>query len=193
MSTRPPVGPTTVISSTATRIPSSRSSWSTARDLKSAGVSTIGFGSALPLDSTRSESAPAGIEISVIDNVFGSARGRNSSTLPVTVTKSPTAASAGGSLLLPVKTNIPSEVFGSASALSSGVCRKNPVRYRAVTIPVARTVCPSSADSFLLPCISAMETSRWAYAAADRITKARREATYFPGPLSFITYPAFAP
>ena len=52
---------------------------------------------------------------------------------------------------LPVKTKIPSDVLGSASALASGAWMKNPLLLTPVTIPVVVTVCPTTGDVAPLP------------------------------------------
>ena len=60
-----------------------------------------------------------------------------------------TAAPAGS--VLPVKTKIPSDVLGSASALASGVWMKKPLLLTPVTIPVVVTVCPTTGEVAPLP------------------------------------------
>ena len=76
-----------------------------------------------------------------------------SSTVPVTRTRLPTAAVAGGALL--VNTNTASDVAGSPSSLAA--CRKKPLlNLIAVTMPSVTTRLPLCGDSRPLPWIWAM-------------------------------------
>jgi len=79
-----------------------------------------------------------------------SVRPLNSTTEPSTFTKSPTFTVG----VADVKTKMPSDVAGSASAVASGSCRKNPLFFFAVTIPVVRMLLPATGDAAPLPWIS---------------------------------------
>jgi hypothetical protein len=108
--TLPSVGATTVSGGALTRMPSSRSSCSMVPPVgRSVVVIAIGAGSGLPIESCRT----VGDDSSVSGGWSGSWLGTNSVTVPVTCTRLPTAAAAGGGAL--VNTNTPSDVFGSAS------------------------------------------------------------------------------
>src|SRR6187551_111508 len=139
---KPCVGAVTVSDANETRMPSTYSSASRLDvGLMSAAVIAIGAGSGSPLASGTIVSAPAS---SVIGGCTGSAPGTNSCTVPVTCSRAPTTA-AGGSVD-PVKTTMPSDVWGSASASASGVCRKKPFDLSAVTTPRVDTVAPTNGD-----------------------------------------------
>ena len=130
----PPVGATTVKLGAVTRMPSRCSSWPRPPSaFGSSGVSRAGAGSACPVDSATTEA----LVISVSGSWWGSAAGMYSITVPCTSTLLPTAASAGGALL--VNTNTPSDVAGSPSSSPSGVWMKKPLFLRPVTMPVVAT------------------------------------------------------
>src|SRR5438552_3938621 len=84
-----------------------------------ADVNIIGTGRGLPEEMRVTVGLP---EISVTGGLFGSDVGLNSATVPLTKTELPTEAAEGGAV--EVKTNMPSDVFGSASISASGVCMK---------------------------------------------------------------------
>lgn len=106
-----------------------------------AAVRRTGAGSELPVETSTTEIAP---ESSVVGGLFGSEDGTNSWTVPVTITELPTAAAAGGAE--DVNTKTPSEVFGSASASTSGVWRKKPFDLAPVTMPDVDTTEPARGD-----------------------------------------------
>jgi len=133
--TFPSVGPTTLSTSTCTRMPSYFSSWSIGpAGLVSATVKVAGVGKGLPVLISEIVGDP---EISVEGGLLGSLLGMNSLTVPTTSTIFPTVAVAVGRL--EVKTNTPSEVFGSASAALSGFWMKKPFDFTPVTMPVVET------------------------------------------------------
>src|SRR5262249_16830977 len=107
--------PHTVSESTCTRMPSYFSTFSKLLGFKSVVVKVTAAGSELPVETTPT----VGPVSSVSGGLFGSLLGRNSETVPLTVTRLPTAAAAGG--VLEVKTKMPSEVVGSLSTALSGV------------------------------------------------------------------------
>ncbi len=80
---------------------------------------------------------------------MGSAAGMNSDTTAVTLIEFPSAAEPGGAE--DVKTKMPSEVDGFASAFASGVWRKKPLLRNPVTIPVVVMDCPTKGEVFPLP------------------------------------------
>ncbi len=89
----PRLPPTTVNDAVVTRIPSNRSSTSRAAPAGvSAAVSTTGAGRTLPVESC----VTTGLVSSVTGAWSGSDGGTNSEIVPVTSTRAPTAASAGG-------------------------------------------------------------------------------------------------
>ena len=92
-----------------------------AEALASAAVSATGPGKALPVLSR----VTVGLTSSVIGSWFRSVPGVNSVTVALTRTRLPTAAVAGGALL--VKTKMPSDVAGSPSTSFAAVCRKKPL------------------------------------------------------------------
>src|SRR5215471_10777036 len=136
----------TVRDGTLTRIPSNFSRLFRSFTSVSAAAITTGAGSGLPVETNVTVGDPA---ISVVEGLLGSDDGMNSWTVPATTTEFPTAAAAGGAL--DVNTKIPSEVFGSASALTSGVCKKNPLVLTPVTIPLVVTALPANGDVAPLP------------------------------------------
>jgi hypothetical protein len=83
--------------------------------------------------------------------------GRNSLTVPVTRTRSPTATVGA----LPVNTKMPSEVAGSPSP--TGSCMKKlrpPAGVTAVTIPsTLPTICPRKLETWPAPWMSAIVTA----------------------------------
>ena len=98
---------------------------------------TVGAGRTLPEDWTVMD----GLTISVVVRfVLPEPPGRNSETVPLTRTASPTATS-GAEL---VKTKMPSEVAVSASGAGSWI--QNPLPDFAVTMPVVTTVCVLNGD-----------------------------------------------
>ena len=112
----PPVGATTSSASTCTRMPSYfDSSVMLPAASRSPDVSATAAGSGLPEEIAVTIGDPA---ISVTGGLNGSLDGMKSCTRPRTFTLLPTAAAAGAALL--VKTKMPSEVAGSASASNSG-------------------------------------------------------------------------
>ncbi len=129
----PPEGATTTARATLTRMPSRRSSVpGRASDASSAADSSTGAGNATPVSST----SIVGPVIWVMVNWWGLEGGTNSATVPVTRTRLPTTAVAGGAP--PVNTNTPSEVAGSPSSLAA--CRKKPLlNFSAVTMPSVMT------------------------------------------------------
>ena len=148
--TNPSVGAMTVSDVTWTRMPSRRSNgWPAMSD---EGVISTGCGSGFPRGDEGHGRGQG--DSSVIGGLHGIRAGTNSCTVAVTVTSLPTAAAAGGALL--VNTKIPSEVAGSVSACASGVCRKKPLVLRAVTTPVVVTNCPSYGERASAPWIWAM-------------------------------------
>src|SRR5437868_6917787 len=92
--------------------------------------------------------------ISVTGGLSGSLAGMKSCTRPRTVTRLPTAAVAEGVLL--VKTKIPSEVLGSASASESGNWMKKPFVLRAVTTPSTCTTVFAKGEKMPAPWTSWM-------------------------------------
>ena len=147
----PRVGPATVREATCTRMPSSRSSWSTApAGSGKAALRETGAGSGWPDDSRRT----LGEVISVRGGWRGSLDGTNSATVPVTWTRLPTAAAAGGAEKVNTKT--PSEVAGSASTVASGSCTKKPFDFTPVTTPRVETELPTRGEAAPLPWIEAM-------------------------------------
>lgn len=141
----PSVGPTTLSEGIETRIASRASS---ASAVVPAVVSGVGDGSGCPLETTST----AGSEISVRGRAFGSEAGENSTTRPVTCTRS-TTATAGA---LPVKTKSPSEVSSRPSSSPAGVCTKNPFDRAAITTPRVVTARPSSGERAPAPCTAWM-------------------------------------
>src|ERR1051325_2065627 len=138
----PWVGPLTVSDCTVTRIPSYSSRVSNGFDVSdawvvSAAVIWIGAGKGFPVEINIT----VGETSSVIGGLLGSAFGTYSDIVPVTLTRLPIAAVAGGAL--EVKTKIPSDVSGSASTSASGVWRKNPSLTSPVTMPVVVTAWPT--------------------------------------------------
>ena len=122
---------------------------------KSALVSSIGAGRATPVATTWMEVTDTS---SVIDSWLRLVAGVNSVTVPVTRTRLPTAAVAGGAV--EVKTKMPSEVAGLPSTCASAVCRKKPLlNFCAVTMPSVVTMLPFSGDSRPGPWICAMGMS----------------------------------
>src|SRR5262245_853027 len=117
--------------STRTRMPSNGSSASMGDPAPTWVVpSGTGAGSVLPVDTVLT----VGVVISVVAKLNGSLEGTNSLTAPVTSTRLPTAAAAGGGVL--VNTKIASDVFSSVSASASGDWMKKPLlKRRAVTMP----------------------------------------------------------
>src|SRR5258708_26303220 len=94
--TLPPVGATTLSTSTWTRMPSYFSSWlMDPAGSVSVTVSVTGVGKGLPVLINDTAGDP---EISVAGGLLGSLLGINSLTVPVTWTRLPTAAAAGGAL-----------------------------------------------------------------------------------------------
>src|SRR5688572_11247011 len=139
---KPWVGAVTVSEANDTRMPSTRSSASRVEDgLMSDAVMATGAGSGSPVATGTMVSAPA---ISVSGGWAGSAPGTNSVTVPVTWSSAPTTAAGGTGE--PVNTTMPSDVSGSASASASGVCRKKPFDFSAVTMPRVDTVAPARGD-----------------------------------------------
>src|SRR5687768_13039977 len=115
-------------------MPSSRSSCSMEPPgAGNPGVNGIGAGSGWPV----ALSVTVGELISVSGGWAGSAEGTNSTTVPVTATRLPTDASAGGAL--DVNTKIPSDVFGSPSPVASGSWMKKPLLLTPVTTPRVTT------------------------------------------------------
>src|ERR1700754_2259107 len=98
-------------------------------------VNTIGAGNGLPLELIAT--------LLLLEEIC--VRLKNSVAVPVTVTASPTAADGEA----PVKTNIPSDVFGSESIFGS--CMKKPFDLRAVTVPDVMTSNPANGDVAPLP------------------------------------------
>ncbi len=115
---------------------------------RSAAVSVIGAGKGLPVEISDT----LGVISSVAGGLLTSALGINSCTVAVTVTLLPITAAAGGAV--EVKTKTPSEVFGSASAFASGVCKKKPLLLSPVTMPLVVTTCPVKGELVPLPCMS---------------------------------------
>lgn len=105
----------------------------------SVGVSAIAAGRGLPVEVTET----VGLVTSVKGGLPGLAPGMNSETFPMTVTSLPIAAAGSA---LDVKTRIPSDVFGSASASASGVWMKKPLLLTPVTMPLMVTACPLKGD-----------------------------------------------
>ena len=137
---------------TLTRMPSRRSSESGRLPAPaSAAVISTGAGSGMPLPSTTTP----GETISVVGVA---AVPRNSSTVPVTRTLSPTATMFGAA---EVNTKMPSEVAAlpsmAASPVAANDCRKKPLPRLAVTTPSVITSWPSRADSSPLPWIAPIE------------------------------------
>jgi hypothetical protein len=92
-STLPSVAAITVKLCAVTRMPSTRSSWSSGPEgLGKSGVSCTGAGSALPAPTK----VTVGAVISVRLSWPGSAGGRNSTTVPCTMTSLPICAVVGG-------------------------------------------------------------------------------------------------
>ncbi len=151
---KPPVGATTSSTSTCTRMPSYFESWLiVAAGSRSAGVRVIGAGSGLPVETTTTVAKPA---ISVTGGLRGSLDGMKSCTVPRTRTRLPTAAAAGGVLL--VKTKIPSEVLTSASLSNSGAWMKKPLPFTAVTTPSTCTTLSAHGEKTPAPWTSWMAT-----------------------------------
>src|SRR3546814_14116852 len=113
-------GPVTTNSGTLTRMPSKRSSESTALSALSTLASiSSGSGSGLSVLSTVVVAKVS----SVADNWLASEDGVNSAAVPRTCTRLTTCASAGAPALV-VNTTPPSAVSGSASSpLQSGIAR----------------------------------------------------------------------
>ena len=84
----------------------------------------------------------------------GSVLGKNSLTIPTTLTRLPTAAAAGGAV--EVNTKMPSEVAGLASTSASVDWRKKALAIRAVTMPSVTTAIPTIAEVEPLPWTSWM-------------------------------------
>src|SRR5262245_31958181 len=126
----PWLGPDTVTDAMLTRMCSTRSSWSKGpAGSGKMGVSATGAGSGLPVEIWTTVG-----DVSQVDGgESGSSTGTNSAIVPVTWTRAPTAAAAGGGA--DVKTKMPSEVAGSASTSASLACTKKPFAVRPVTMP----------------------------------------------------------
>ena len=142
---------TTRLLAAATRMPSSRSAVpGRAVGPKSALVSSTGAGRATPVASTWIDVTET---ISVIASWLRLVAGVNSVTVPVTRTRLPTAALAGGAV--EVNTKMPSDVAGLPSAWPSAVCRKKPLlNFWAVTTPSVVTTAPSRGENRPLPWMS---------------------------------------
>src|SRR5690242_17208899 len=160
------VGPTTCGSSSSTSMPSSDSQksmpWVAGSNVlrvstspvevlsitvlggtRPPGPTRVGAGTGLPCESTLTVGDPISVTVSPV------APGRNSCTLPATVTASPTATAAAA--VLP-KTAIPSLVAGSVSGLGS--CIQNWLPALAVTTPCTSVTClPTSGETCPAPWI----------------------------------------
>ena len=136
------VGPLAMAFSTRTSIPSKRS-------ISVAGWGRSGDGTVGPSICTAGSALPKAL-ISISGSSI-SVKLKNSATLPVTSTSSPTFTAGGPA----VKTKMPLEVSGSRSARSSGVWMKKPIGVTAVTtLPLVITVTPTSGEARPLPWIS---------------------------------------
>src|SRR6185312_2911959 len=112
---------------------------------RSAAVSVINAGRGIPLLFTiTAVTLPISVLVPVTPNKVVVP---NSITVPDTETPSPTATVGA----LEVNTKMPSEVFGSASLVASGSCKKNPLDFNSVTTPVVETKLPFSGEVEPLP------------------------------------------
>ena len=114
--------------------------------------STVGAGTALPLE--RIATCAFELVIWVIVRLSGSFPARNSVTVPLTLTRSPTTA-VGDAF---VKTKTASEVAGSASGVGSWIqTPRPPAVRRAVTMPSTPfTLWPSLGEMCAAPWTSAI-------------------------------------